>query len=63
MDKTPMYKMSLIYVFGVLGLLGRASFVLRFWAMVFCHWRFVPRCFILALLIEMDESVDLFAMS
>ena len=33
---------SLIFVFGVLGL-GRAFFVLGFWVLAFCHWRFVLR--------------------
>ena len=43
-DKTPMYEMPLIYVFGVWRLgLGWALFVVGFWAMAFCHWRFVPR--------------------
>ena len=44
MDKTAMCEMPLLYVFGdwVLGL-GRAFFVLVFWAMAFCHWSFVPR--------------------
>ena len=42
-DKTLVYEMPLIYVFGVRGFgLGQAFFVLGFWAMAYCHWRFVP---------------------
>ena len=45
-DKTPMYEIPLICVWGlgvgVLGL-GGAFLLLGFWAMAFCHWRFVPR--------------------
>ena len=39
-DKTPMYDMPLISMFGVWG---RAFFVLGFWVLAFFHWCFVPR--------------------
>ena len=39
--KKSMYEMPLIFKFGVLGL-GRAFFVLGFWVLTFCHWRFFP---------------------
>ena len=42
MDKTSMCEMPLIFMFEVLGL-ERAFFVLIFWVLAFCHWRFVPR--------------------
>ena len=48
-DKTAMYEMPLIYVFGdwVLGL-GEHFLYWGFWATAFCHGRFVLRSMRLA---------------
>ena len=52
-DKTPMYEMPLIFVFGVwgLGLWGWGEHFL-YWGLGrwhFCHWRFVPRSSMMAI--------------
>ena len=44
-DNAPIYEMPLIYVFGVRGFgVGRAIFLLGFWATAFCHRRFLWPC-------------------
>ena len=40
-DKTPIYEMRLITCFGFK--VGASIFLFGFWAMAFCHWRFVLR--------------------